>query len=305
VTESTQPDFTTPLKVVVSFNYTIDDLREGLALPPQDRRKKRPAILTWGSWIVFVFFATIFFLLLNRNRGAFPPPAGPLPPVMTEPPPRWIDLRLLVVPSATAALCVASLILGLFVTGRLARSKSLHVRRNSGYAFVVSCILCGLLFWMGSWLLGTDLFQSNLDPEHASIMLIVWTPWLALLAALIIFGVVVNRGALQRQWNKKKSYQRRRTVELNDQGLRNSDEMGENFYRWPYFQRAWETPNELVLVDEADLRHILPKRAFEEVGGLDTARSLIGSHIADAKFLTQPVGFPVRPIAVPPPIPHQ
>jgi hypothetical protein len=81
--------------------------------------------------------------------------------------------------------------------------------------------------------------------------------------------------------------------------------MGDNFYKWAYFQRAWETPNELVLLDESDLRHILPKRAFEEVGGLDTARSLIGSHIADAKFLTQPVGFPVRPIAVPPPIPHQ
>ncbi|HTL28008.1 MAG TPA: YcxB family protein, partial [Tepidisphaeraceae bacterium] len=144
----------------------------------------------------------------------------------------------------------------------------------------------------------------DVDPANTSLILMAFVPWIVLLVALIFFGVAFSRGALKRQWNKKPSFQRHRTIELNDGGVRNTDEMGDNFYKWPYFHRAWETTNELVLVDEVGLRHILPKRAFEAVGGLERARALIGTHIAETKFLTQPGGFPVRAIAVPPPIPR-
>jgi hypothetical protein len=64
------------------------------------------------------------------------------------------------------------------------------------------------------------------------------------------------------------------------------------FYRWAYFRRAWETPNCLVLLDENDLRHVLPKRTMD-ASTLENARALIANHVADCKFLTAPGGFPV------------
>jgi hypothetical protein len=48
----------------------------------------------------------------------------------------------------------------------------------------------------------------------------------------------------------------------------------------------------LVLLDENDARHVLPKRVMDAMT-LDLARAVISNHVADCKFLVTPGGFPV------------
>jgi hypothetical protein len=108
------------------------------------------------------------------------------------------------------------------------------------------------------------------------------------------------RNRLRHQWESKPGFRRQRTVVLDADGERVTDGMTDIFYRWPFFQSAWETTNVLVLVDENQLRHILPKRVMDQTT-LDQARAVISNHVADCKFLTTPGGFPVA--STPTPLP--
>ena len=69
-------------------------------------------------------------------------------------------------------------------------------------------------------------------------------------------------------------------------------------YRWPFFKSALETPNLLVLVDEVERRHMVPKRAFVDEHTSERARSFIASNVSNCRFNLACRGFPVQPMPV-------
>lgn len=298
MTQSSQLNVTPPLKVVASFNYTIDDLREGLAPQDAEKRKKRTWQQSLVYWVIFAAVAMVIFILLQRQSAMPRTSVAPSP----EPKHEFIDAKYILIPSTAAALAFTLFVAGIVASAKMSGEKSKATRDRAPIPIVGSVFLCVLLLIVAS-LLPEFVPDIKVDASSASLNLIAFAPWIATFLIIVVLVLMLRGKALERQWNSKPGYQRRRTIALDEAGVRNGDELGESFYKWSYFKRAWEKPNVLVLVDESELRHILPKRAFEDVGGLEAARSLIGSYIADSKFLIQPVGFPVRPITVPPPIP--
>ncbi len=298
MSESTSPDFATPLKVVASFNYTIDDLREGLAPQDVEKRKKRTWQQSLVYWVVFAALAMVIFIFLQRQSVT--PRTGLTP--SREPKHEFIDAKYILIPSTAAALAFTLFVAGVVASAKMSGAKSETTRDRAPIPIVGSVFVCVLLLIVAG-LLPDFVPDIKVNPAESSLNLIAFAPWIVMFLIIIVLVLMLRGKTLERQWNSKPGYQRRRTITLDEAGVRNGDELGESFYKWSYFKRAWEKPNVLVLVDESDLRHILPKRAFEDVGGLESARSLIGSHIADSKFVIEPAGFPVRPIT-PPPIPR-
>jgi hypothetical protein len=291
------------LSVVAAFYYTIDDLREGLAPPPQQKRQKRPLHRMAFGWALFVSLTIMLLVLLQQNRRL---PSAAAPPAPVPPPHavQTIDLKYILIPSSAAALCFVVFIIALVMSVRMNGSMKQNVRDRSGIPLLAAILLCVLLLLGGSILVDSKFLSIEVDPSNASLNLLAIAPWIASVLISMVLVSLLRGKALQRRWNSKPSYRRRRTIALDDEGLRNSEEMGETFHKWAYFKRAWETKNELVLVDETDLRHILPKRAFEEVDRLHAAKAIISNHIAKTKFLEQPSAFPVRVVPLPPPIPR-
>jgi hypothetical protein len=201
-------------------------------------------------------------------------------------------------PSATVASAVLVLLTAGIVSVRLTRSARQEVRRRAGTVAAAAIVIVALLIWLGFSVGSDPPFQIEWEPSPIELMLLAAAPWVVVLVLLVL----ISRLALRWQWKSKASLRRPRTIRLDEQGLHNHDDVTSMLYRWPYFRCAWETENLLVLDDENGLRHILPKRAFVEVGEVEVARSLIGTHVADSKFSVTLGGFPVnRPAQAPVP----
>jgi hypothetical protein len=80
--------------------------------------------------------------------------------------------------------------------------------------------------------------------------------------------------------------------------VRWADTVASSAYTWPYFSRARETENLLILAGDGGLQHLLPKRAFGDTAEIEACRSLLQNKIANTKFLTLPGGFAVLPKSV-------
>src|SRR5207249_8593238 len=106
---------------------------------------------------------------------------------------------------------------------------------------------------------------------------------------------------VRKQWDDTPSFRRRRSAEIDSTGMTVDDGVSRMLYRWPLFRQARESEHLLILTDETARRHMLPKRAFDPFQ-LQSARSLIASHVADCKFDVRPAGFDVLPA---PPLPPQ
>ena len=282
-----------PLACEITFQYTFEELREGLRPPEQAAKRIKPAIGLLG-WFLFVAFAVALYVLLQSRSASPLLGAGMPPPPPPEPAPPRVDLWLTLMPSALAAVIVGVLISAGLVSVRLSRSSSPATRRRGGTAMAVAIVTCALLIWAGLSIVSDSRTPTDWQPSRVILIVLSLAPWVVVLIGLIW----IVRRAVRRQWATRPSLRRQRTIGLDDQGLHNRDELTTLLYRWPYYRRAWETENLLVLADENDHRHILPKRAFAGDDQLEVARAIVASHVEDSKFRVQPRGFAMTPIAV-------
>jgi len=293
-------------RVEIAFEYTFDELREGLAQSPDMKQRKRmkPAakIVSLGGWLLFVAMAMLLFLLLNKTGAKVGTP-GIIP---ARPP--GIDVMSAVAPSIFAAAFVgifAGMIAAFMV---IQTSKSERVRRGGKYILIGGMIGFALLMWWAMTLIFSPPRPADVwHITRAQAVMLALAPWVLVIILVVMFTVWASRSHLRRMWNSKPYLRRRRTVVFDVDGEHVHDEFTELFYRWSYFRRAWETEHCVVLEDENAIRHIIPKRPTDPPT-LDALRSIISNHVADTKFLTTPGGFPVgmaTAYAAPPALPVQ
>ena len=275
-----------PPRVEIEFVYTFQELREGLTQSPEIKQlndARRPLYLI--LWVLFATVMVLASLLLQLGR----PPATAVP---GSPGPRTIDALIALVPSLLCAGLVACLAATLFVTMRLLHSPDPRQRERIGQVLLGGGMFLFVMLW-GDYQIFSVVPASRTWPvSRGTALILALAPWMILIAAAALVLVRYARGQVHRQWNNKPFLRRRRRVVLDADGERVSDGVIDSLHRWPYFRRAWETVHCLVLQDESDLRHVLPKRVMDQPT-LEAARAVIANHIADTKFLTTPGGFPV------------
>jgi hypothetical protein len=165
--------------------------------------------------------------------------------------------------------------------------------RDAGQEMSTLAVLAVILVGgLGAGALWAQRQPSGWAVSYRLAMALALIPWLMVIIATIAFAVWLSRVQLRILWRNKPFLNRRRTVVLDDDGARSTDGVTDLFYRWPHFHGAFETANCLILLDENQGRHILPKRVMDQTT-LEQARSIIANHVAEARFLTQQGGFPV------------
>jgi hypothetical protein len=291
---------TAPLRVEITFEYTFDELREGLTQSPdiKSRKRMKPAAKLGSlfGWVLFVAMAMLLFLLLQKNSppGRTPGIAGPLPPP-------GVDVMLTLAPSAFAAALVGIFAMTIAFFMVIQTSKSERVRRSGKYFGISAAIAYTLLIWFAiSVLVSAPRPADMWAITRGQALMLSFAPWLVVVVVLLTFVVWFSRNHLRRMWTSRPYLRRRRTMIFDEGGERVLDEFTDLSYRWPYFRRAWETENCIVLQDENTIRHILPKRALDQPT-LEALRAVISNHLADTKFLTTPGGFPVATAYAAPP----
>jgi hypothetical protein len=278
-------------RVELAFQYTFAELREGLTTSPdvQPARHRSWARKGWIGWALFVPLAVVLFLLLNRTQTRTRPapviPASDAGPVFDA----WLTL----VPAVLGASVFAVILFAVIVAGRMLQSKNASVRKSAGTLGALAIFVAGCGVAVAPRYVGAALPEDGWWVGGGTAILLALAPWLALTLLAIGVGVWFSRTHLRRQWETKPYLQRRRTIVLDSVGEQSADEMTTTFYRWPFFRRAWETENVLVLLDENDARHVLPKRVMDQTT-LDRARALISNHVAECTFRVAPGGFPVE-----------
>ena len=276
-------------RVEITFEYTFGELREGLTQSAEQQQQlrgqakaKRTALLL--GWVLFIALAVFFFMLLNeRGSAASRRLTGLSPPT--------VDIRMAVGPSLVAALLVAGLVVSVSLGTRLMMDNRQKVRDTGkrlptmvALPVMMICFVAAFLLWFQQ--------PSGWTVSYRLGMTLALLPWIVVIALAFASVIWLNRASLRVYFEARPYLRRRRTIVLDDDGERSTDGVTDLFYSWPHFHQAWETANVLVLLDENEFRHILPKRVMDQAM-LEQARAIIGNHIADARFLTKPGGFPV------------
>jgi hypothetical protein len=239
-------------------------------------------LLLATTWVV------LLMLLQHPSRG---PASG-----ISHRPAANLDIYLALAPSYAAAAIVTVIMFAGLILSQLRNSKKATALARWAIMFGVVMIAWILIVFAmddaPSW-------AASLHPTRFVLVVLSLFPWIALLAVFIFLA----KRRVARQWKTSPAVRRQRTMIVDGDGLTTSDELSILHYRWRYFSRAWETPNTLVLVDEIRRGHVLPKRAFSTPADLQTAVSLIATHVPDSKFLTRRQGFDVTARAQQAPLP--
>jgi hypothetical protein len=274
-------------RVEITFEYAYAELHEGLTQSP-DTKPKKPTPLARLLGVLFIAVATMLYMLWN-TRAARRAATMPAPPL--------VDGELAILPSATAAAALTVLLISLVVMAFMFTSRNERVRRTARLGGGIAVLLLVGVLWLGVRLASAAPTQGQWMISRRSAMWLAFTPWMVVIVLVIASLTWLSRIDLRRQWKSKPSLRRRRTVVLDDEGEHSADETTQMLYRWPHFQRAWETARTLVLLDENQMRHVLPKRVMDQTT-LDQARAIIAKHVAETHFLTTPGGFPIATPAV-------
>ena len=281
-----------PARVQITFEYTFAELREGLTYSPENKPMSRTTKMSsLIGWVALVALATLLFLLLN-TRATIGPTAPVLTPVPPNEPPARVEFAVAVMPSILAASVVAVIVLMGAAAVWILNARSERVRRSGRRISIVAGVAIGLLVSIGLIRFFNTPAEIGWTVSRGDALLLALAPWGLILIAVIALIVFLSRTHLRRMWESKPYLRRRRTVVFDELGEHASDEMTETLYRWPCFRRAWETTSVLVLQDENDLRHILPKRVMDPPT-LDALRALIGRRVPECRFEVAPGGFPV------------
>lgn len=273
----------------LEFSYTFDDLKE--ALMPEKyaanpRAYGRESIRGLVAWPLLFLMIGVSFWLQNRL---------PLQPQPAEIPPRELVLDLL--PTVLPAVLVFLLLL--MATWRA------YQRSREGPVLTVSSgrKLVYQVIWMvvmGIFTLGV-LTLLNRDwaivwqPARGKLLLLEMGPWMIDLMLLVLLGQLQRRWSARQSWANKPGWRRPKVVQLDEHGFSMLDLVSRVQHRWPYFRRARETANLIVLISEDGLQYLIPKRAFADLLDADQARGLIQNMVAQTTFLTRPGGFAVVP----------
>jgi hypothetical protein len=285
-------------------------LREALQPPPTQEQKKvrdkrlarqaglpaapkgPSAAMRFGrgifGWVLFVGLAVMLYLLLDKNRrpGLLRPPTNNAAP---------IDLWLSVLPSALGAAGAGAFILTITLFNYLAKRRNhtqapqLATRVMSG-GLMVSLALVALSVWV----MIHPPFEINYRPERFEVAFAAAAPWVIVFFMMWgLFRLAAKRGT-QTMYDTNPTFRREHTLRIDAQGMLGDDGVMRTLYRWAAFTRAWETENLVVLDDEGNRRHMIPKRALLAAGELEPARALIVSHVPAADLFFTPGAFPVN-----------
>jgi len=132
-------------------------------------------------------------------------------------------------------------------------------------------------------------------PTREQLVLLEIGPWMVDLLLLVLLGHLHRRWSARQQWLSKPGWRRAKAIEMDEQGFSLLDAMSRVQHRWPYFRRARETANLIVLISEDGLQYLTPKRAFADPLDADRTRGLIQNMVPQTTFLTRPGGFAVVP----------
>jgi hypothetical protein len=290
-----------PRTLSITFQYTIDDLREAAQLPPSDEEMK--ALISGKSkprrqmgrgiigWVLFIALATMLFMLLmktNSRRGS---------PLADDP--YDIDFWLTIAPSAIGTCCIGMLVAAIAIVSRLSRRQRLANQKDTSGVFFAGAFLAMLAVLVGgSYCVVHPPIDIQWELTRFQVALLTAGPWVAVLIGSMALVILLQRSGIRHQFESTPAFRRARSVQISDDGIRSEDGVSSTVYTWPHYRRAWETLNLLVLQDENSNRHILPKRAVVGEEQLELARSLIASRVEDSRFLVKPRGFPVVPMPV-------
>ena len=283
-----------PLRVEITFALTFEELREGVTQSPETPKQPKNAtkVLSLLACLLLILVFAMVNLIMKQRAPFVRPAAAPVFALPLDAPPARVEFTIAVMPSLLAAMVVADVIMLGFVLVWIANAKSVRVRRASRQISIVGALLLVLVILVGMVKLSATPQQVGWTVTRSQAILFSAAPWIVNVALFLALTVQFSRRQLRRQWQSKPGLSREHTIILDDQGKRSIDAINDLLHRWPHFQRAWESANVLVLHDENNFRHILPKRVMDQTT-LDQARAVIANHIADCKFLTTPGGFPV------------
>ena len=275
-----------PPRVEITFDYTFDEICDGLTSSPdepQRQPKRRPLAkrVRLIGWVLLIALAVVLLMFLNRGEQ-----------------PR-VDLLMAAGPSVLAASLVTLGIVIVTGTFWMAMSPNQKTRDAGGglqTPAVVGMVLIAIAALGMMWARGEP---SGCTVRYRTAMTVALLPWFFVIVLTFTAWLWLSSSDLRLKWLAQSARRRPRTIVLVADWVRWRDEVSDLLYRWPYFRRAWETPNVLVMEDENELRHILPKRVMDPAT-LDQARSIIASHLADARLLIRPGGIPAALPARPP-----
>lgn len=273
----------------LEFTYTFDDLEEALvpekyaANPRAYRGASIRGLVQWP--LVFLMIAASVWM---QDQSA----AGPRP---AEVPPRELawDVLPSVLPATLVFLLLAAAI---WQTYRRSHQRS-EPRVSSGQKFVYQAIwmVVMIAFAFGTLTLLNRESGMLWQPTRQQLLLLEMGPWMIDLTLLVLLGQLKRRWSARLQWASKPAWRRPKVIELDHDGFLSLDEMSRVHHRWPYFLRARETANLIVLISEDGLQYLIPKRAFPDPLDADRARGLIQNMVPQTNFLTKPGGFTVIP----------
>jgi len=284
----------------LEFSYELVDLRESrvpekfAANPEKYARRWIPVVVIWA------IAATMgaFDVLLKK--------LSPAPPRVS--PDVIYNFRAEFLPALLPALYVYTLyFLMIRSTRRTAqnrKSASAVMRgRVTRVIYFLVCIALGVVAGMaivGDW-------GSSWRATPVQVVLITVAPWLLLIVLMQMLGFLLRRAKVVGEWRSNAAWGRPKLVKMDETGFLLRDQLYQINCAWPFFARARETKNLLILESEARAELLIPKRAFAHPADLDRCRSLLQNVISQTDFLVRPIGFEVlpKPVLPLPPIDPQ
>jgi hypothetical protein len=307
------------MRIELHFTYTVDDLREATAPVTEDPTKRRAAaaprkyVMGRGliGWMLFVGLAVGLFVLLQRGQDAGVRRAGGIvTQVAYERLPPVQDLSVLLASSLAPALIIALfvLLMAIALARAVRRPMAGSVQATARTSKVIGAIIGVAVFAVSMatmWLVGSSSATMPWRPTRMTAMAVGLAPWVVLFIFVWAIFAYARRRGVDRTFENVPGWRRPKVLVIDDDhGWSIADDTTSYLYRWPYFVSARETERLLMLHDEENRIHILPKRASADHVEIARARAMIQNHVAETKFFPQSGAFPVLPMhAQPTPFP--
>ena len=269
------------------FTYTIDDLRDGL-LEGRTRPWRRQARVLWIMRIAAVLSVLSFIAAVDVCVYLWQQ-TSPFTGVNMPPRDLWLAVLPALMPAAlvwiaTIRLLVKRLYNHLSGGKKLTRRNARLVRQlNTASIIVAVAIVTSVIAFPPA--------PTDWRIARPVLMLIGVAPWVLGLAAYLAVAKIWRNDPILTLWNKFPSLSRPKIARLSEDGCVTHDQLLTQFFKWGYFTSAFETAEVLVLAGERNV--ILPKRCFESLEQLESARAMIQNHVPNAKFNVEAGGFPV------------
>jgi hypothetical protein len=116
-------------------------------------------------------------------------------------------------------------------------------------------------------------------PERDVPLIVSMLPWLTLFGVIWFYVFRYLRGMLPRHWDAQPHLRREQTMEQTDHGLRFDDGLCVRDYQWSGFTKFREGDGLFVLYISDVGYHMVPKRAFNAPGAIESFRRLLEQRV--------------------------